>query len=966
MFLDTHKKLSECLTLPIDNINTKAQYWEKFEQACRTNNCMGLHDYFSNKKGIFNHVFSISSFLSENIIHDITFYNEIYNAQPHDTLKEIFQKTKALGKETDQKIIMKNMRLYKSRVATLCGLMDILDIWSVMQITKNLSDFASLCCHATLNHCLFVLKNQNILTLNNLDDPATHSGFCILGMGKLGGEELNYSSDIDLIAFYDIDKIQCDDSDKLREKVVKIFKSFITILEHPTADGYVFRTDFRLRPNPSMTPIIMTNTAMLQYYETMGLNWERSAMIKARPVAGNIEVGNDFLHEIRSFIWRKNLDFMALEDIYTIKNKINTHRSNFDLNLYGHNVKLGVGGIREIEFLTQSQQLIWGGRVTSLRGKKTLQTLTQLVKHGHVKQQVATTLSSAYLYHRKLEHRLQMIRDEQTHTLPESDEKMLSISRFMGYDSIEEFHSEAIIHFQNVATIYTNLFKDKNIGKDQSSIKKYIYSGFENEDAIKSIFAHWQGGTYRATRSEKSRQLLGHLETHILDAFRQTANPDEAIATLDKFLERLPAGVQLFSLFKSNPTLLNLLAHIMGNAPRLSERLVQMPNLLDSLITGQYKHDVMDSDALYALLQTHLKDANDYQDILEITRRFKAEFFFEQAIRLLENLATPHDITGGLSHVANTVLKGLIPNSLKNMQYNAGIMHNGKFAILAFGKLGGMEMTHRSDVDLVFVYDHPDQNQKSTGKRALGSAQYYTGLCQRIITGIASMTSNGHLFETDMRLRPHGNSGSMATNLTSFETYYKTNQAWTWEEMALTRARVLYSSHEDLTHSIETIIQDTLCQPRQKEALFNDVATMRRKVQDEFYDGVKWYIKHRPGGLFDVEFIAQTLQLQHAHKHPSITKTNTLDCYEALLQKGIIDTPTHKTLTEALVLWHNIQGILRLTTMGRFHEADATTGQLDALLKCTGHANIAALHETMDTLTLQVRNIFNTLLEKEI
>ena len=962
MFLNTYKPTN----LPIDNTHIAAIHWDNLKLARDKKDCLAIYDYLKTHNTLINHIFSISPFLSQNIIKDIDFYNTHYTSTPEAILENILQSTKNLSNETDQTALMRELRICKRRFATLCGIMDISNIWSVMDITKHLSTFASIACHSALNHCLFTLQKQNIITLNTTHDPASTSGFCILGMGKLGGEELNYSSDIDLIAFYDMDKIQTDNPDRFREKVVRSIKSFITILEHQTADGYVFRTDFRLRPNPSMTPVMMSKTAMLQYYETMGLNWERSAMIKARPVAGDINTGNAFLHDIRSFIWRKNLDFMALEDIYSIKNKINTHRSNFDLKLLGHNVKLGIGGIREIEFFAQSQQLIWGGRITDLRSKKTLETLNTLVQYDHIELNDANTLKNAYLYHRKLEHRLQMLRDEQTHTLPTDMEKMQTVAHFMGYTDMNTFSNECLKHFTDVAKIYTNLFKDKNIGQNKPQKAPIQYTKFKDNNAVQNIIDHWQSGAYRATRSDTARQLLNHLEHDILNAFEQTANPDETLALFDQFLEKLPAGVQLFSLFKSNPMLLNLLANIMGNAPRLADRLVSTPNLLDSLISGHYKNATLPSDQLNILLQNALQDATDYQDVLEITRQFKLEHFFEQGIRLLEGHATPHGISNGLSRIADVVLQGLIPNSLKNMKFNAGELYDGSFAILAFGKLGGREMTHRSDVDLVFIYDHPNPNAKSSGKRALVPTQYYTSLCQRIITGISSMTGSGHLFEADMRLRPHGNSGAMATNLDSFKAYYYTDQAWTWEKMALTRARVLYSSTPQLKKRIETIIHDTLCTHLDEKTLFGDVSSMRRKMQDEFYDDVKWFIKHRPGGLIDVEFIAQTLQLQHAHAHPEILNTNTMDAYVSLHKHKIIDDETYKTLTDALVLWHNIQGIIRLTTKGRFYEENATTGQLNALLKSTEEQSIEQLHRKMDILTDKVRTIFTTLLQRDI
>ncbi len=953
------------LNFPIYDADASALYWDKLNQICLNKEIPEILEYFTLHEDIISHIFSISPYLSDNIILDIDFYQKIHTQDPQMVLENLLQQTHNSGEIKDQRQIMRELRLLKKRVATLCAIMDICQIWSVMHITEKLSQFADAVSHSALNHILYALHDQGAINLNqNEADPASTSGVCILGMGKLGGFELNYSSDIDLIAFYDMDKIDCDDENRFKDRLLRTFKNFITVLEHSTADGYVFRTDFRLRPNPSMTPIIMHKNAMLHYYETTGLNWERSAMIKARPVAGNLEVGFNFLSEIKSFIWRKNLDFMALEDIYNIKNKINTHRTNFNLKLYGHNIKLGLGGIREIEFYAQSQQLIWGGRVLEFRTQKTLETLEVLNKHGHISTKDKNALHEAYLYLRVLEHRLQMVADEQTHTLPETIEKMHRISAFMGYDSIASFETQTLYHLQTVTDIYTNLFSDKNIGQKEIIGTENIFQKFKNPSAVNTILSHWQSGVYRATRSDKSKQLLIQLEGQILNAFLNTEKPDETLLLFDKFLEKLPSGVQLFSLFKSNPELLHLIARIMGSAPRIGERLVQHPNLLDSLLTGRYLEPCVETKELQRILQNDFNDARDFQDILETSRRFKSEFFFEQGMRVLENKTTPAKASVDLSSIADVVLQGLIPNTVKNMQYNAGNMLGGDFAIVAMGKLGSNEMTYQSDVDLIFIYNHPDKNAKSDGKRSLVPTQYYTGLCQRIITAISSMTGEGQLFEADMRLRPNGNSGAIATALDSFINYYD-NQSWTWEKLALTRGRIVYSSSNKLRDKIEQSITHTLSRKWDNNVLRKDIVEMRNRMQKEFNNDNPFNIKQCVGGLIDVEFIAQTYQLLYAHKYPKILHNNTHACYNALLQHNIINIETHEILTKALVLWQNIQGILRMTTTGEFYENNATFGQIKTLLNSTNHENMSTLHNTMNDLKTKVRHHFNTLLKME-
>ncbi|MGB1361600.1 MAG: hypothetical protein ACPG8V_05740, partial [Alphaproteobacteria bacterium] len=314
--------------------NNLALNWERFNEKAENQN--NLIKFAQENKELFNCIFAGSSYLSENIIKDCEYWNDAVIKDADALKKEIFENTEKSWQNSEYEKLTKELRINKMRIATLTGIMDISGVWQVMDVTKVLSEFAGLACHSALNHCITNIARRGGMEINENDaDPAKSSGFTILGMGKLGGYELNYSSDIDLIAFYDAELIKSDDMYRFQELSVKEFKKFITIMENIDAFGYVFRTDFRLRPNPSMTPIIMSKNAMLQYYETMGLNWERSAMIKARPIAGNIDVGNKFLDDIRPFIWRKNLDFEALEDIYSIKTKINKHRNCNDLKLAG-------------------------------------------------------------------------------------------------------------------------------------------------------------------------------------------------------------------------------------------------------------------------------------------------------------------------------------------------------------------------------------------------------------------------------------------------------------------------------------------------------------------------------------------------------------------------------------------------------------------------------------------------------
>lgn len=944
---------------PIDDIFMLKRQEESFKSALSITKVKNFLQVYQEFRPIFRHIFSISPFLSQNLIKDIPFWDATCETSAEDIFNTIVQEVDECWRTMDQKHLMKTLRICKNRVATLCGLMDILGAWPVMCVTKRLSVFANHVCHSVLNYCLKKMRQDNILAEIIEENPGIDSGFCILAMGKLGAGELNYSSDIDLVMFFDLDKARAVNTQFLREKVVKYFKNFITILEHKTIDGYVFRTDLRLRPNPSMTPIILTKRAMLQYYESLGSSWERFVMIKATPVAGDIALGKQFLQDITSFVWRKNLDFMALEDIFVIKNKMHPRRPR--INIAGYNVKVGVGGIREIEFFAQAHQVIWGGRRFELRDKQTLKTLDKLAVAKFYTVGDMRSLKDAYLYHRTLEHRLQMINDTQTQIIPTQNKGIQTVAKFMNFKEKKDLEEHTMRHVHVVRTLYDGLFEKRHVAKPTIAPTFTVEElPFTDKRKVESIVKIWLGGKYHCLRAEKARNILQLLVGKILKAIAETFNPDDTLIYFDAFLKKLPSGVQLFALFKSYPNLLKILANIMANAPRLSQALVRSSFLLDGLVTNRYREPIPEVSILRDILQrSMIGDRGDFQDTLNTVRRFKADFFFEQGVRILQNIEIPCNVTAGLSLVADVSIQALIKASVDIMVENAGIMQGGSFAVLAFGKLGGREILHRSDADLVCVYKHSDMRQKSLGKRALNPMQYYVGLFQRIVTAISTPMENGRLFETDLQLRPHGNKGALAAHINHFRQYYLQPHAWTWEFMALTRARVLFASDNTIKHDLENIQHNALIQERSVQDLHRDMRAMRSKLKEKFYDGNAFYIKHRPGGLIDIEFICQILQLRHAHLYPEILHSNTRKAYDLLYSKRLLFSEHYAILTEALALWQNIQGIIRLTTPKRFVLKQASCGQISSMLACTNFDRLDHLTAKIEKLAKNVRLLFN-------
>ncbi|MFT6580798.1 MAG: glutamate-ammonia-ligase adenylyltransferase [Alphaproteobacteria bacterium] len=869
--------------------------------------------------------------------------------------------------------IMSLLRIAKRRAALLIALADISKTWNLDGVTGALSLFAEKALSLGLSTLLRDAHSDGDITLANPNTPQQDCGYVVLGMGKLGAHELNYSSDIDLIVLYDPDKIECPDPDRLRRTLVRLTRSLMRVIDERTADGYVFRTDLRIRPDPGATPLAISIQAAEDYYESMGQNWERAAMIKARPVAGDLALGEAFLKQLRPFIWRRNLDFAAIEDIRSIKRQITAHRGGGVIAVNGHNIKLGRGGIREIEFFAQTQQLIWGGRNPELRGIRTCDTINDLAGHGHITEDAAAELIEAYHFLRGVEHRIQMTDDAQTHDIPQSDENVRNLAIFLGYDDEASFRTALLKYLGQVERRYADLFDDSEdlgaggalvfTGADEhpDTVKYLEEMGFADGRTVSAIVRAWHHGRYNATRSERSRQKLTELTPRLLESFATATDPNAAIIRFDSFLQGLPAGVQLFSLFTANPTLLSLVAEIMGNAPHMADWLRRNPSCLDAVLTPDFFNPVGDKGVFLSPLLIAQDQATSLEDVMDTVRRWTNDNRFQTGVQILRALVDGARAGTAMSAIADSAIKALWSKVQEEFARQHGVIPGGAMAILAFGKLGGSEMAPRSDLDLVFVYDHDADATGSDGERPLAPSLYFTRLSQRLISAISAQTAEGALYEIDMRLRPSGNKGPIASRLESFDRYH-TESAWTWENMALTRARIV-ESPPDLAQNITKIIHRTLTRRRDHEALRNDVAKMRNRIAQEHTGLSAWDLKYRPGGLVDIEFLAQYLMLRHASEDVSILSTNTYDALERLKNAAFLNEDDAKILLEALRLWQNIQVVLRLAADNSEAETEMKQGQRKFLAQAGDAENFQALQEKISAIALQVRKIFNTIIQ---
>ncbi len=867
------------------------------------------------------------------------------------------------------------LRKLKRRAALAIAVADIAGAWSLEKITGALSAFASGCLQALTDAILLQLARESGLGIGADPDAAA---FTVLGMGKLGAGELNYSSDIDLILLYDRDTAALRDDEQAPRHLVRGARLLVQLMSETSVDGYIFRTDLRLRPDPGSTPLAMSVQAAELYYESVGQNWERAAMIKAHPVAGNRAVGEEFLTALRPYIWRKHLDFAAIHDIHSIKRQIDAHRGGGTVKVLGHNVKLGRGGIREIEFFAQTQQLIFGGRDPSLRSRGTCQTLRALIAAGHVAPHAADELIEAYGFLRRVEHRLQMIDDKQTHSVPNTEAGAAALATFLGYADFAAFEAALLRRLRCVEGHYAHLFEEApslagpggnlvftGTDDDPGTLETLATLGFKDPSAAAGIVRRWHHGRYRATTSARARELLTELMPALLKALGDTAAPDHALLNFDLFLANLPAGVQLFSLFKANPALIELVAAIMGSAPRLAAHLARRTVLLDSVLSPDFYDPLPAAADMTAELMKLLVPANDDQDILDIARRWANDRRFQVGVQQLKRILTPARAGNAYSDIAQATISALCDRVERRFAEMHGGFSDQRLAVLGLGKLGSREMSATSDLDLIFVYDIPPGLETSDGTQPLPPIQYYTRLSAKIVTALTALTNEGALYEVDMRLRPSGRAGPLANSLEGFETYHA-QSAWTWEHLALTRARVIHGPRP-LAQHLERIIAATLRRRRDPATLVRDVADMRDRIAEHAPPKSVWDFKHLSGGLFDIDFVAQYLALRHAAARPDILDPNPSEMLRRTAAAGLIDAADADRLVATRLLLSDVQSLLRLTLDGDeagFDEAKAPEGQRRLIAATENVADIETLRRRIEAEAAAARAIYGRLVEE--
>ena len=878
--------------------------------------------------------------------------------------------------------VMVLLRRAKAEAALAIALADLAGLWTVEQVTAALSDFADACVRCALRALLLRAQERGQVKLANPADPEHASGYAVIGLGKLGGFELNYSSDIDLFVFFDEAVLPYTGPKSPQEFAVALTKDLVQVLQE-RKDGYVFRTDLRLRPDPGSTSIAVSRAAAQAYYESYGQNWERAAFIKARAVAGDMDAAKSFLRELQPFIWRKSLDFYAIQDIHSIKRQIYALKGGGHVQVLGHNIKLGRGGIREIEFFAQIQQLIWGGRFPEARLSQTLTTLDMLTKLGFVDASVRDDLKDCYRSLRSLEHRLQMIADEQTQTLPADDAGLARLAAFCGEADPAVFASAVEQVLRTVETHYAGLFEDAPslaiagaVSSGEDGGGNLVFTGTEDDpDTIATLkrigYAEpatiaqtvraWHHGRYRATRSNRARQLLTEVMPALLSAFARTAQPDAAFLRFDQCLAALPAGVPILSVFYANPDLLDLVAEIMGDAPRLAEHVTRTPALLDYVLEPQFFSPLAAADVLARDLDAAIKEADSFEGALDRLRRWTHDQQFRIGVQALRGLIDPIVAAAQLTTVAETVIRALVPRVHEEFARQHGVIDQESggvgFAVLAYGKLASRELTPSSDLDLVLIYEAAADAVSGGGAKSFPAAPYYVRLSQRVTTAFSALTGEGRLYTVDLRLRPNGDKGPLATSLAAF-AQYQAQDAWTWEHLALTRARVVYGAPA-LAAEVTAAKAAALGHPRDPAVLVCAVADMRALMRKEQGDKGLWDIKRQPGGLIDAEFILQYLAL----KQGVVTDDTHPDALIArLTAAGVLLPADGETLGRAIALWSRLQFMIRLTTTDDVAPESLPVGLKQKLARVAGVKDDGGLERLMTETAAAVSALFERLI----
>jgi [glutamine synthetase] adenylyltransferase / [glutamine synthetase]-adenylyl-L-tyrosine phosphorylase len=787
--------------------------------------------------------------------------------------------------------IMRTMRQWRGQIALLLALGDLSGEHDVATTTRLLSEFADQACDAALA-AAFAERVPG-------EEPR---GLSVIALGKLGSHELNYSSDIDPILIFDPDTLPRRQRDDPTEAAVRIARRMVEILSARTGDGHVLRVDLRLRPHPEVTPIVLPVDAAISYYESEALAWEQAAFIRSRASAGDRALGGQFLSAIQPFIWRRSLDFRQLKEIGAMSDRIRDHFAQGQAFGPGFDLKRGRGGIREIEFFAQVHQLIYGGRDPSLRVPATVDALAALAAAGRIEAEVATRLSGHYAMLRRIEHRLQMVEDQQTHCLPTQPTALDGVARLDGAADGAALLAMLEPVSADVGACYDRLVAERAVTTglprdDDGLAAALLAAGFDPPDAALRTIAEWRGGKLRALRSPAALDALETVLPELIKALGAAPDPRATLTRFDTLVAGLPSAINFFHLLAAQPALARIATRILALAPTLADALGARAQLIEGLIDSRAFDAPADTVTLLAEWEPGLA-ALDYERLLDRVRDLVGERRFAYGVQLVAGATDPLTIACGYSDLAEAALGVLADATVAEFVAAHGRIADSELVVLALGRFGGRALTHASDLDLIYLFTG-DHLAESDGPRPLGATTYYNRLAQRVTAAMSVPTAAGKLYDVDTRLRPQGAQGPLVVTLDSFERYQR-EEAWTWEHMALLRARPVYGSNAACA-DVKRIIAELLAIPRDPAKLATDAAEMRGKIAAHKPAQGALDIKGGPGGLVDLEFAMQVTQLASGQCHdPNIAAA--LACLKAagLAPDGVCEA--HGLLARMLVM----------------------------------------------------------------
>mgnify|MGYP001160838624 FL=1 len=814
----------------------------------------------------------------------------------------------------DEKAALRAIRIWRGRTALMVALSDLAGREDMPQQMEWLSEAAQTVLSATIQYLFRQTAQRG--KIKSFDAGLSGCGWTVLALGKLGAGELNFSSDIDLIMLHDTQHAPFGNRDAVQPFFVAMTRDLIRLLSSATSDGIGWRVDLRLRPDPGATAVSIDLTAAISYYESIARTWERAAFIRARPIAGDLALGNSFLEQIQPFIWRKTLDYTVIEDMKTM-----LRRPPQGNSWRGYNLKTGKNGIRQIEFFTHVLQLVAGGRHKKLQHRNSLAALDALAAAKWITNEQASALGTAYHQLRRIEHRLQMIADNQTHSLPRGEEDLEKFAHFMGHRTATDFCNRLDNLLDQVGTnAKHDLLNPTDSAMSPADVMKDILlddydalvgwlgnHGFERPKIIADTLSGWMAGRISATRSERARALLNRLMPEILMSFTAADAPDDKFAALAQFIEGLPASVQIFSLLDYNRHLTRLLCDILLLSPQLGNHLRQYPTLFDLLLYQSFFKPLPDANIMTAQLRK-ICDGRNIEGALDQVKIKAREWKFQVEIQALSQTINSTTLATGLSAIATATVRTILDLARADMIRRHGPI-DGSLTILALGRLGTRQMTVGSDLDLLFVYDAPN-TALSWGERQINAPTYFARLAQTMVSWLSTATAEGVLYQVDLRLRPEGEAGAIATSLNRLETYFA-DDAWIWEKLALAKARPI-AGDAPLKEKLHLVIHSIVNQPHDHSLIGPAIDKMLMRIRKTRKGKSKWHLRARYGGLFELDLLIQGMRLQHGNLFEQ-TGQSIPAILVQLKTSGKINANHAEHLQDADRLFSEIHQCLRLT-----------------------------------------------------